>query len=237
MTTAIPATTASAPAVTAKMTFRRFPRRPLPDGPDATAGKGAVEESDAYQGPDELLLPPESLVTSSTVLTVQFRGKYICSPPPATLEASAPAVSTEARMARPALDSGRQPRSAPLHISRRRCEAPAAARAQPVAAEARCDKRLNSADSGSRARRAGLIVGRPRQESMAKGRVRRSEMAAQSGSIQAQSVGRVGAEAVPVSARERAEVGESPPVSDIAHRRLARRGGQQLAVYSIEFLR
>jgi len=56
--------------------------RPGPDGPDATAGNGAVEDSDAYQGPDDLLLPSESLATSSTVLTAQFRGKYICSPPP-----------------------------------------------------------------------------------------------------------------------------------------------------------
>jgi hypothetical protein len=78
ITAAIPATTASAPAVTAMMTFRGFLRRPYldgPDGPDATAGKGAVEESDAYQGPDDLLLPSESVATPSTVLTAQFRGK------------------------------------------------------------------------------------------------------------------------------------------------------------------
>ena len=63
------------------MTFRRFPRlprRPLLDGPVTTAGMGAVEESDAYQGPDDLLLPPESLATPATVLPAQFRGKYIC---------------------------------------------------------------------------------------------------------------------------------------------------------------
>src|SRR5450755_3409842 len=98
MTAAIPATTASAAAVTTTMNVRRLPgrlaRRPLPNGPDGpdgpdgpggpggpggpdpTAGKGAVEGSDAYQGPDDLLpLPPESLATCSTVPTAQFRGK------------------------------------------------------------------------------------------------------------------------------------------------------------------
>jgi hypothetical protein len=63
------------------MTFRGFLGRPCPnepDGPDVTAGKGAVEESDAYQGPDDLLLPSESFATPSTVLTAQIRGKYIC---------------------------------------------------------------------------------------------------------------------------------------------------------------
>jgi hypothetical protein len=84
ITAAIPATTASAPAVTAMMTFRDFLGRPClddPDGPDVTAGKGAVEESDAYQGPDDLLLPSESFATQSTVLTAQIRGKYICVTP------------------------------------------------------------------------------------------------------------------------------------------------------------
>lgn len=84
ITAAIPATTASAPAVTAMMTFRDFLGRPClddPDGPDVTAGKGAVEESDAYQGPDDLLLPSESFATPSTVLTAQFRSKYICAIP------------------------------------------------------------------------------------------------------------------------------------------------------------
>src|SRR5260370_31863339 len=59
ITAAIPARRASTPAVTATMTLRRFPRRPPPDGrdgPDATAGKGAVEGSDANQGPDDRLL-------------------------------------------------------------------------------------------------------------------------------------------------------------------------------------
>jgi hypothetical protein len=69
------------------MTFRDFLGRPCPDdlggldnpgGLDVTAGKGAVEESDAYQGPDDLLLPSESFATPSTVLTAQFRSKYIC---------------------------------------------------------------------------------------------------------------------------------------------------------------
>jgi hypothetical protein len=80
ITAAIPATTASTPAVTAMMTFRGFLGRPCPnkpDGPDVTAGKGAVEESDAYQGPDDLLLPSESFATPSTVLTAQFRSKYV----------------------------------------------------------------------------------------------------------------------------------------------------------------
>ena len=87
ITAAIPATTASAPAVTAMMTFRDFLGRPCPDDPDdpdgldVTAGKGAVEESDAYQGPDVLLLPSESFATPSTVLTAQIRGKYICATP------------------------------------------------------------------------------------------------------------------------------------------------------------
>jgi len=100
MTAAIPATTASAAAVTTTMNVRRLlgplARRLLPDGPDGpdgpggpdpTARKGAVEGSDAYQGPDDLLpldllsldllpLPPESLATCSTVLTAQIRGKY-----------------------------------------------------------------------------------------------------------------------------------------------------------------
>jgi hypothetical protein len=84
ITAAIPATTASAPAVTAMMTFRGFLRRRCPDGPDVTAGKGAVEESDAYQGPDDLLLPSESFATPSTVLTAQFRSKYICAIPSAS---------------------------------------------------------------------------------------------------------------------------------------------------------
>lgn len=89
------------------MNVRRLPgrlaRRPLPDGPDGpdgpggpdgsggpggpdpTAGKGAVEGSDAYQGPDDLLpLPPESLATCSTVPTAQFRGKR--SPAPRVCE-------------------------------------------------------------------------------------------------------------------------------------------------------
>jgi hypothetical protein len=130
MTTAaaIPATTASAAAVTTTMNVRRFrgrlARRPCPRGPEGpsgppgppgsdgphapgrpsgsdgpqppeppdppagragsppTAGKGAVEGSDAYHGPDDLLplllpLPPESLATCSTVLTAQIRGKYM----------------------------------------------------------------------------------------------------------------------------------------------------------------
>jgi hypothetical protein len=89
------------------MNVRRLPgrlaRRPLPNGPDGpdgpdgpggpggpggpdpTAGKGAVEGSDAYQGPDDLLpLPPESLATCSTVPTAQFRGKR--SPAPRVCE-------------------------------------------------------------------------------------------------------------------------------------------------------
>jgi hypothetical protein len=98
MTAAIPATTATAAAVTAMMSLRRFlgfPRRPLPDDPGEpggpggpqgppgpcgswgsgpTARKGAVEGSDAYQGPEDLLLPPESLATPATVLTAQIHG-------------------------------------------------------------------------------------------------------------------------------------------------------------------
>jgi hypothetical protein len=42
ITAAILATTASAPAETAMMTLRRFPRRRCPSGPDATAEEGAV---------------------------------------------------------------------------------------------------------------------------------------------------------------------------------------------------
>src|SRR5271157_566520 len=91
MTAAIPATTASAPAVTRMMSFRRFPRRPCldgldtldrpdgPDGPDATAGKGAVEGSDAYQGPDDFLSPPESFATPATVpLTERATARLAC---------------------------------------------------------------------------------------------------------------------------------------------------------------
>ena len=59
MTVTIVATTASAPAVAAMMTFRRFPRRPPLGCSDPTAAIGAVEGSDAYHGPDDLL-PPES---------------------------------------------------------------------------------------------------------------------------------------------------------------------------------
>ena len=81
MIAAIPAITATAAAVTTMMSFRRFGRRPCLDGPDVTAPKGAVGGSDAYQGPDDLLLPPESLATPATVLPAQFRGKYICSAP------------------------------------------------------------------------------------------------------------------------------------------------------------
>jgi hypothetical protein len=88
MIAAIPATTASAAAVITTVSFRRLAgrlaRRPRPDGrggpggpggPDPTAWNGAVEGSDAYQGPDDLLPPsPESLATPSTVLTAQIRG-------------------------------------------------------------------------------------------------------------------------------------------------------------------
>ena len=68
MTVTIAATTASTPAVAAMMTFRRFPRRPPLGCSDPTAAIGAVEGSDAYHGPDDLL-PPESLVTHATVPT------------------------------------------------------------------------------------------------------------------------------------------------------------------------
>ena len=99
MTAAIPATTATAAAISAMTTLRRFrgrfPRWPLPDGPDGPPGpdgpqrppgpwgswgsdptgrKGAVEGSDAYHGPEDLLLPPESLATPATVLTAQIHG-------------------------------------------------------------------------------------------------------------------------------------------------------------------
>jgi hypothetical protein len=37
---------------------------------------GEVEGSEAYQGPDDFLLSPESLATPATVLTAQIRGKY-----------------------------------------------------------------------------------------------------------------------------------------------------------------
>ncbi len=76
MTAAIPATTASTPAIAAITTFRRFPGRPrleVPgrprlEVPEPTAGNGAVEGSDAYHGPDALP-PSESLVTHATVPT------------------------------------------------------------------------------------------------------------------------------------------------------------------------
>ena len=67
MIAAMPATTATAAAVTTIISFRRFGPRPRLDGPDVTAPKGAVGGSDAYQGPDDLLLPPESLATPATV--------------------------------------------------------------------------------------------------------------------------------------------------------------------------
>jgi hypothetical protein len=66
MTAAIAATTATAAAM---MIVRRgFPRRACLDGPgpDPTAGNWAVEGSDAYHGPDDLL-PLESSVTHATV--------------------------------------------------------------------------------------------------------------------------------------------------------------------------
>lgn len=48
MTATIAATTATAPAITAMMNFRRFPGRAcLLGGSGPTAGKGAVEGSDA----------------------------------------------------------------------------------------------------------------------------------------------------------------------------------------------
>jgi len=53
------------------MTFRRFPGLLGLDGLDPMAGMGAVEGSDANHGPDDLL-PPESLVTHSTVPTAQW---------------------------------------------------------------------------------------------------------------------------------------------------------------------
>ena len=88
---AIPATTASTAAMIA---FRRFPLLPCLDRPGPSrgldpgpadparpapgpmTGSGAVEGSDAYHGPDDLL-PPESLVTHSTVPTAQLSHKQL----------------------------------------------------------------------------------------------------------------------------------------------------------------
>src|SRR4029077_11125473 len=80
--------TAAAMAITtaataAMMTFRLLPPLPPPpcraclDGPAPITGIGAVEGSDAYHGPDDLL-PPESLVTQGKVPTRKFRHKRSC---------------------------------------------------------------------------------------------------------------------------------------------------------------
>jgi hypothetical protein len=56
------------------MTVRRFGRRRWLDGRGPTGGRGAVEGSDAYHGPDNLL-SRESPVTHATVPTAQSTDK------------------------------------------------------------------------------------------------------------------------------------------------------------------
>src|SRR4029077_17169839 len=95
-TTAAMATTTATTA--AMMRFRFFflpppPCRACRYGPGPMTGIGAVEGSDAYHGPDDLL-PPESLVTHRKVPTRQLRHKRSCYVLPGRrrlIEAMAPA--------------------------------------------------------------------------------------------------------------------------------------------------
>src|SRR6185437_8860196 len=82
-TTTMAAVTATMTAITAAAITFRFLLPPPPpcrarlDGPAPITGIGAVEGSDAYHGPDDLL-PPESLVTQGKVPTRKFRHKRSC---------------------------------------------------------------------------------------------------------------------------------------------------------------
>src|SRR5207244_9057383 len=82
-TTTMAAVAATMTAITAAAITFRFLLPPPPpcrarlDGPAPITGIGAVEGSDAYHGPDDLL-PPGSLVTHGKVPTRKFRHKHSC---------------------------------------------------------------------------------------------------------------------------------------------------------------
>jgi hypothetical protein len=83
----------------ATITFRFLLPPPPPcrarlDGPAPITGIGAVEGSDAYQGPDDLL-PPESLVTQGKVPTRKFRHKRSCYTHPGRRPSNGPGYERE----------------------------------------------------------------------------------------------------------------------------------------------